>query len=60
MHENIITMQMWCNAWSFKQHFDKTHPKNWAKTSLILENLKTFQKSQKLGQKHEMHDEERD
>ena len=34
-----------------KHYFDKTHPKNLAKTSLILKNLKTFQKSQKLGQK---------
>ena len=34
-----------------KPHFDKTHPKNLAKTSLILKNLKTFQKPQKLGHK---------
>ena len=34
-----------------KHYFDKTHPKNLAKTSLILKNLKNFQKSQKSGQK---------
>ena len=44
----------------FKTQWSNTQPKNCTKTSLILKNPKVNQKSQKLGQKHEMHDEERD
>ena len=37
---------------SFKQN----QPKNFVKNSSILKNSKFFKKSQKLGQKNEMHD----
>ena len=50
MHENIVKMQMLCNAWWFKIIQTKTHAKNFAKTSKILKNHKKFQKPQKMGQ----------
>ena len=39
-----------------KTQWSNTQPKNCTKTALILKNPKVNQKSQKLGQKHEMHD----
>ena len=43
-----------------KHYFDKTHPKNLAKTSLILKNLKNFKNPKSYVTKCEIHDEERD
>ena len=36
---------------NIEDRLNKTQPKNFAKTSLILKNPKIFQKLQKLGQK---------
>ena len=36
---------------NIENHLNKTQPKNFAKTSLILKNPKIFQKPQKLGKK---------
>ena len=51
MHDNIIKMLLKCNVWWFDIIWAQTHPKNFAKTSTNLKNLKIFQKPQILGQK---------
>ena len=51
MHENIVLMQIRCNAWSFSDQIFKTHPKNFAKISSIWKVPNIFQKPQILGQK---------
>ena len=47
-HSNRVNTHLKCMKHCYNAHVIL---KNWAKTSLILKNLKTFQKSQKLGHK---------
>ena len=45
MHENIVIMHVWCNAWIFKIKSSKTNPK----FHQFLKNPKNFQKPKILG-----------
>ena len=54
---NIVIMQMWCNAWSFKTILVKPNPKILRKTHQFWKIPNFQHKPIKLGQKCVMHDE---
>ena len=53
MHEHIVKMQMWCNAWTFRIIYTKPIPKISPKLHQFRKTPKKFQKPKNRGLMHE-------
>ena len=56
MHENIVIMQMWCNAWNFKLNEATPNQIFLHKLINFEKPLKILQKSKLRSEKNEKHD----